>query len=300
MIYNVRQLSRRTLDVMYKMHVRSCIDYCIQVFGPSLNSTQIDKLDKLQYRAARITTKAMKFTSKQKIFIDLGWESIEKRIEFLSLCLFHKIHIYETRPQIRECRPPINLYPNFTRSNKFYSNYTEKNTDFCNSFFPKISKIWNELPFDLRNKDMIEFKIELSQKLKPYKNKLYSIGSKFGNSIHTQLRVGRSQLNDHLFSVRLSPSAKCLCGNLETTEHFLLDCFLYEIERQQLFTELPGVLEKSIDKYNRNELVHVLLHGEYSDNPEKYEHNKVLFRYVQKFLIQTKRLVYKSRLQYIP
>ena len=41
---------------------------------PSLNSTQIDKLDKLQYRAARITTKAMKFTSKQKIFIDLGWE----------------------------------------------------------------------------------------------------------------------------------------------------------------------------------------------------------------------------------
>ena len=300
MIFNVRQLSRRTLDVMYKMHVRSCIDYCIQVFGPSLNSTQIDKLDKLQYRAARITTKAMKFTSKQKIFIDLGWESIEKRIEFLSLCLFHKIHIYETRPQIRECRPPINLYPNFTRSNKFYSNYTEKNTDFCNSFFPKISKIWNELPFDLRNKDMIEFKIELSQKLKPYKNKLYSIGSKFGNSIHTQLRVGRSQLNDHLFSVRLSPSAKCLCGNLETTEHFLLDCFLYEIERQQLFTELPGVLEKSIDKYNRNELVHVLLHGEYSDNPEKYEHNKVLFRYVQKFLIQTKRLVYKSRLQYIP
>ena len=60
------------------------------------------------------------------------------------------------------------------------------------------------------------------------------------------------------------------------------------------------MLEKSIDKYNRNELVHVLLHGEYSDNPEKYEHNKVLFRYVQKFLIQTKRLVYKSRLQYIP
>ena len=126
MIYNVRQLSRRTLDVMYKMHVRSCIDYCIQVFGPSLNSTQIDKLDKLQYRAARITTKAMKFTSKQKIFIDLGWERIKKRIEFLSLCLFHKIHIYETRPQIRECRPPINLYPNFTRGNKFYSNYTEK------------------------------------------------------------------------------------------------------------------------------------------------------------------------------
>ena len=300
MIYNVRQLSRRTLDIMFKMHVRSCIDYCIQVFGPSLNATQIDKLDKLQYRAARITTMAMKFTSKQKIFIDLGWECIEKRIEFLSLCLFHKIHIYETRSQIRQCLPPVNQYPNFTRSNKHYSTYTETNTDFCNSFFPKISKLWNNLPFHLRNKDLFEFKIDLSLQMKPHKNKLFSIGSKFGNSIQTQLRLGRSQLNDHLFSVRLSPTAKCLCGNLETTEHFLLDCFLYDIERQTLLSELPGVLEKGLDKYNKKELAHILLYGEYSDNPEKYEHNKILFRYVQKFLIQTKRLVYKSRLQYVP
>ena len=86
----------------------------------------------------------------------------------------------------------------------------------------------------------------------------------------------------------------------ETTEHFLLDCFLYDIERQTLLSELPGVLEKGLDKYNKKELAHILLYGEYSDNPEKYEHNKILFRYVQKFLIQTKRLVYKSRLQYVP
>ena len=300
MIYNVRQLSRRTLDIMFKMHVRSCIDYCIQVYGPSLNATQIDKLDKLQYRAARITTMAMKYTSKQKIFIDLGWECIEKRIEYLSLSLFHKIHIHETRSQIRQCLPPVNQYPNFTRSNKHYGTYPETNTDFCNSFFPKISTLWNNLPFEMRNKDMIEFKIELGIQLKPYKNKLLSVGSRFGNSIHTQLRLGRSQLNDHLFSVRLSSTTKCLCGTLESTEHFLLDCFLYDIERQVLFDEIPGVLEKRLDKYSRKELAQILLYGEYSNNPDKYEHNKTLFRYVQKFLIQTKRLVYKSRLQYIP
>ena len=154
MIYNVRLLSRRTLDIMFKMHVRSCIDYCIQVFGPSLNATQIDKLDKLQYRAARIATMALKFTSKQKLFIDLGWESIEKRIEYLSLCLFHKIHIHETRTQIRQCLPPVNLYPNLTRSNKHYNKYPETNTDFCNSFFPKISTLWNNLPFNIRNMDI--------------------------------------------------------------------------------------------------------------------------------------------------
>ena len=71
------------------MHVRSCIDYCLPVYGPSLNNTQVNKLDQLQYRAARMATMAMKFTSKEKIFKDLGWESIECRIKYLSLCLFH-------------------------------------------------------------------------------------------------------------------------------------------------------------------------------------------------------------------
>ena len=46
---------------------------------------------------------AMKFTNGEKLFADLGWENYKTRIEYLSICLFHKIHIYETRPQIREC-----------------------------------------------------------------------------------------------------------------------------------------------------------------------------------------------------
>ena len=160
--------------------------------------------------------------------------------------------------------------------------------------------MWNNLPFNIRNMDIVDFKIQLGLLIKPHKNRLLSIGSRFGNAIHTQLRLGRSQLNDHLFSVRLSPTTKCLCGNLETTEHFLHDCFLYDVERKILHSELPGVLEKRLDKYSRRELTHILLYGEYSENPEKYQHNKILFRYVQKYLIQTKRLVYKSKLQYIP
>ena len=118
--------------------------------------------------------------------------------------------------------------------------------------------------------------------------------------VHTQLRLSRSQLNDHLFSIRLSPSSKCLCGAVENTSHFLLDCFLYNEERLCLFNDLRGVLEKRIDRYSRNELVQILLNGEYPSDPGKYAHNKQLFSYVQKFLVSTKRLVYKSKLQYNP
>lgn len=281
------------------MHVRSCIDYCLPVYGPSLNNTQVNKLDQLQYRAARMATMAMKFTSKEKIFKDLGWESIECRIKYLSLCLFHKIHIHGTRPLIRQCMPPVNQYQNFTRSNKFYSTYTQKDITFCNSFFPKISNLWNDLPFELRNKDMSDFKTELGWLLKPPKIRLYSIGSKFGNSIHTQLRVGKTQLNDHLFTMRLTNTTGCLCHEpVESTEHFLLDCFLYEVERQELFANISGLLIKKLDKYNRNDLVTALLFGERIHDSERYLHNKQLFKTVQNFLIKTKRLCYKSKLQF--
>jgi len=39
---------------------------------------------------------------------------------------------------------------------------------------------------------------------------------------------------------------------------------------------------------------------EYPSDPGKYAHNKQLFSYVKKFLVSTKRLVYKSKLQYNP
>ena len=119
--------------------------YCIQVFGKSIDSTQIAKLDKLRHRAAKITTIAMKFTNREKLFADLGWENYKTRIEYLSICLFHKIHIYETRPQIRQCIPPININVNSTRSQRYYNNYPTKNTDVDNSFFPKTAKALNHL-----------------------------------------------------------------------------------------------------------------------------------------------------------
>ena len=301
MMYSVRQLSRQTLDVMFKMHIRSCIDYCIQVFGNSINETQIAKLDKLQHRAAKVTTQVMKFTSKEKLFLDLGWENYKTRIEYLSLCLFQKIHTYETRPQIRECMPPLNHNFNSTRSQRYYNNYPVRDTDFNNSFFPKTVRSWNNLPIYLRNLSIGEFKIELAEVMKPKKIRLNNVGSKFGNSIHTQLRLNCSQLNSHLYSFGLSLTPNCLCQVQETTKHFLLDCFMYSNERNELFEKLTGVLErKNTDKYSKSELLHILLHGEKPEIYEKYSHNRLIFRYVQDFLFKTKRLVYKSKNQYVP
>jgi hypothetical protein len=243
----------------------------------------------------------MKFTSKDKLLLDLGWENYKTRIEYLSLCLFHKIHTHETRPQIRECMPPTNHNQNATRSQRYYNNYPTRDAEFNNSFFPKTVRKWNNLPVYLRNLSIYEFKLELAEIMKPKRNRLNNIGSKFGNSIHTQLRLNCSQLNSHLYSFGLSPTPNCLCQVQETTKHFLMECFLYSNERTELFENLKGVLErKHTDNYNKSELLQILLRGEKPEIYEKYSHNKLIFKYVQDFLIKTKRLVFKSKNQYIP
>ena len=286
---------------MVKLRIRSVIDYCIQVYGSSINATQLAKLDKLQHRAAKITTMTMKFTNREKLFLDLGWENYKSRIDYLSLCLFHKIHIHETRPQIRECMPHINQNFFLTRSQRYYENYTIRDSDFNNSFFPKTLKLWNNLPVHLRTLNLQDFKLELSSIMKPKRNRLYNIGSKFGNAIHTQIRLNCSQLNSHLYSFGLSSTPYCLCQAQETTKHFLLECFLYSNERHELFEKLKGVLERRhTDHYNKSELLLILLHGEKPDIPEKYSHNKLIFKYVQEFLIKSKKLVRCSKNQFIP
>ena len=305
-IQKVKDLSRKTLDIMYKLHVRSIIDYCLPVYGPSLSKTQIAKLTKIQYRAARIAAQVPMFTSATKIFNDLGWETIENRISFLSVTLFHKIHTKATRPLTRSCMPPLNDFVTSTRSGKFYKRFPYHDATIRatlkDSFFEKISKEWDDLPIKTRqNWDIAEFKADLASILKPNKTKIFNYGPKFHNSIHTQLRVGMSQLNDHLFRVGISKTKGCLCGNeTESTQHFLLDCFLYQPERVELFRYLKNtrhVLNMPLSTYTRESLVDTLLNGEYNLERDRYPYNRLLFRAVQKFLVQTGRLRYRSILQ---
>ena len=100
---NVKFLKRGTLDLLYKVTVRSVIDYSLPVYGNNSKQTDIARLERLQYRAAKLVTGALHYTSREKLNNELGWESIHKRMQFLGLCIFHKIHLQETRPLVRKC-----------------------------------------------------------------------------------------------------------------------------------------------------------------------------------------------------
>jgi hypothetical protein len=301
-LYKVKELSRPILATMYKMHVRSCIEYCLQVYGNALNKTQIAKLERIQYRAARLATGAMKSTSSAKLNEELGWESISTRIKHLSLNHFHKIITNNTRPLIRECIPPPNPRAELSRSNKIYDKYQVTSKDLENSFFPRTANLWSELPREVTRIEKHEkFKVALNVHFKPRVCKVFNYGHKYSNMLHTQLRLGRSQLNEHLHKLGLSETKGCLCGApSEDTMHYLLDCFLYENDRMELFDSLDGLLEKDPRNYTRPEKMGILLRGERPEIPGRYKVNTKIFKAIQKYIVKTNRLKYKSPLQLIP
>ena len=104
---SVKMLKRGTLDLLYKITVRSVIDYALPLYGNNLKQSDLARLEQLQYRAAKVVTGAFHLTSRERLNVELGWENIKTRIKFLGLCYFHKIHVHETRTLLRSCLTPF-------------------------------------------------------------------------------------------------------------------------------------------------------------------------------------------------
>ena len=60
---SVKLLSRQTLDILYKLTVRSVIDYALPVYCTTLKQTDLARLDNIQYRAAKLVTGAYHLTN---------------------------------------------------------------------------------------------------------------------------------------------------------------------------------------------------------------------------------------------
>ena len=61
---SVKLLSRQTLDLLYKLTVRSVIDYALPVYCKSLKLSDLSRLETIQYKAAKLVTGASHLTNK--------------------------------------------------------------------------------------------------------------------------------------------------------------------------------------------------------------------------------------------
>ena len=284
---SVKYLKRQTLDLLYKICVRSTLEYGLIIYYHNLTQTQQARLSRLQYQGAKLCTGALNFTSQIKLEADLAWETISDRAKFLGLCVFNKIDSHQTRPLIRECMPPKNT--GNTRANGTYIKQKFQSVNFSKSFFPLFSEMWSKLDKSLREEiDLNEFKSKLKTQFKPKRHKHFNCGSKYGNTLLCRLRVGRSFLKAHGFAINLSDTDKCLCGNIESTSHYLLDCVQFAEQRKCLSESIAKILPNFSAK-SKTKRVEILLNG-FNLNQEDPDHrNKQLTLIVQNYILNTGR-----------
>ena len=56
--------------------------YALPLYGNTLKQSELNRLEQLQYRGAKVVARAFQFTSRQKLNDDLGWESIKNELIF--------------------------------------------------------------------------------------------------------------------------------------------------------------------------------------------------------------------------
>ena len=176
-----------------------------------------------------------------------------------------------------------------TRSKGGYTPFPYYGVRFKNSFFPYMSDLWNNLEVSTQLLDLIDFKQQLKVELKPKKYKHFSKGSKIGNSLLTRVRLERSELNLHKFSIGLIDSPECSChAKNESSIHYLTECFLYSSERQTLY----NLVEHYVPQFktmNKKRKYETLVMGIDPNNLEFTQTNTTISIAVQKFIFETKR-----------
>ena len=119
-----------------------------------------------------------------------------------------------------------------------YPNY---GNTFVNYFFPLISKLWNNLPHKKQSMNLLDFKAQLKIDIKLERRK--QIGPTYSNSLLNRFRTGWTNLNLNKYTIGQSDDQSCMCHfKQESSEHFILDCFLYTVERQKLFNLVQQII----------------------------------------------------------
>ena len=84
-------LPHHSLVALYKVFIRSHLDYADINYDNQNNMNICNKIESLQYNAALAITGAIRRSSKEKLYQKLGFECLSSRRWFRKICLFYKI-----------------------------------------------------------------------------------------------------------------------------------------------------------------------------------------------------------------
>ena len=136
-----KYVARDVLDQIYKLYARPHLDYgdiIYHKYYPEMRLTFTESLEQTQYSAAVAVAGAWRGTNRQRLYEELGWESLYHRRQYRRLCHFFNLvksqspnylfdEILPKRQLNHGLRHPCDYEVHVARTNRF------SNTDFHNT-----------------------------------------------------------------------------------------------------------------------------------------------------------------------
>ena len=265
-----KNLPRNALLSIYKSFIRPHLDYADIIYDQPHNQSLSDRIESVQYNAALAITGAIRGTSRERLYQELGFESLSNRRWYRRLTMFFNIASGNCPNYLTNILPTRQTSYNTERNNLYYT--YRANTDyFKNSFFPCSVNKWNKLDSDIRNSKSISiFKKSLLGFIRPNSYSIFNINDPKGIKYLTRLRLNFSHLRQHKFRHNFQDTLNPLCScslETESVNHFLLRCHSFVHAGKTLLDNLVEIIG-DISNISESKLVNILLYANENFNTE--------------------------------
>ena len=134
-------MPRKSLITISKSFIRPHLDQGDIIYDQTYNTSFHRKLESIQYNAALAITCALRGTSKEKLYQELGFEPLKPRRWYRKLCYFYKIfkkqspnYLFRLIPKKTTCKGMKREIQEAFFSVELIMNISKKN------FFPRLQK----------------------------------------------------------------------------------------------------------------------------------------------------------------
>ena len=226
------------MSKLYIVFIRPTLEYASTVWD-GCSAHDIEKLEKVQLSAARIVTGLPIFASRESLYTETGWQTLQNRRYAAKMTTMFKIYNGYAPPYLNDIIPDkhenVSSY-NTRNKNKYFIPRCRLEL-FKKSFVPDSIRLWNLLKEEAR--EAISIKSFLKNISVEIANppSYYAFGKRFINIIHTKLRH-KCILHYDLYKRNITNTPFCSCGQNEDVYHFFFACKKYSKARNNMFNQL--------------------------------------------------------------
>ena len=225
---------------------------------------------------------------KDKIYEELGFESLWVRHWYRKLCLFYKV-LSNEHPQYLYNLIPVRQALYSTRNVLNIPLLNTNHNFFKNSFFPSTIIDWNKIDPSLKKAGSLSlFKTYILRFTRPSQNSAYTCHNPKGLKFIAILRLGLSPLRKHKFKHSFQDTINLLCScslDIESTVYFLLHFSQFFNERRTFLGTIGNITCKFLENTD-SVLTKTLLFGNTSFN---ITGNTMILNAAINFILLTKR-----------